>query len=580
MLIVTSVILALMPQGSFAEIGGPEPQLSRLSFTSSLPQPDVLWSYKVDHDITDVAVGELNGDGKQDVAAIDFRPFDATLFALRGEGNGSGNGSTLWTKTFDGFSVAVGDIDGDGLNEVISHQYPATIAAFENDGTPKWQYSTGGEVKDIEIGDIDGNGKKDVVACNNFNGPGAVYAIDGITGLNIPNWPVVNVGEEYMDVAVGQLDGVGGMDVAAIGSGQPNSLFAYSSTGALLWSRNISGRTLEIGDVNGDGANEVVAGTDDGRVLVYKGTNGNLLYTFSPVVSSPVTDVELGDLDGNPANGVEVACIYSGSPTPDTLFAVDIDNPSKQIMWSYDMSWDTPYYGESLAIGDVDRDYKNEVIACSSVVDHGVYAFDGLDNNGDGIGDLVWSPYMLSGSGLIITDLEIGDLDGDGDNDVVVGTSKFQQPDTTWSSLIIALTARENKAVTATGTAYFDSDPSTLENLVPINENTLPSAGKPNWNYANGFFSFDIAGLHNGETATITVTLPVNAPVGTKWVKYQNGQWLVLPIGDDDGDNIITFQLKDGGTGDEDGTANGRIVDRGSGFSPSGNTRNIKVLRY
>ena len=37
--------------------------------------------------------------------------------------------------------------------------------------------------------------------------------------------------------------------------------------------------------------------------------------------------------------------------------------------------------------------------------------------------------------------------------------------------------------------------------------------------------------------------------------------WDSMPVGDDDGDNVITITKTDGGTGDADGTENGTITD-------------------
>jgi hypothetical protein len=175
-----------------------------------------------------------------------------------------------------------------------------------------------------------------------------------------------------------------------------------------------------------------------------------------------------------------------------------------------------------------------------------------------------------------ITDVAIGDLSGDGKKEVVFGT-KATEPGGSLIPVqfpggisdtngVYAIGAVDSKTTTATGTgtAYFDSDPSELGNLSTIREADLPAAGKPQYTYPQGFFSFNITGLNNGQTCTVTVTLPTNAPVGTKWVKFQNGAWTVLPIGDDDGDNIITFQVTDGGTGDADGTQNGTIVEPGA----------------
>jgi len=138
----------------------------------------------------------------------------------------------------------------------------------------------------------------------------------------------------------------------------------------------------------------------------------------------------------------------------------------------------------------------------------------------------------------------------------------------------------ENKDETATGTgpAYFDSDPSTLRNLTAVAEGTLPPEGKPNLVFPHGFFSFNIT-LPPGHTnATVTITYPENIPVGAQYRKYgpngstnnpQPERWYQILIGDDDGDNVITIQLTDGGIGDDDGAANGVIVDQGAIGNPA-----------
>jgi hypothetical protein len=52
--------------------------------------------------------------------------------------------------------------------------------------------------------------------------------------------------------------------------------------------------------------------------------------------------------------------------------------------------------------------------------------------------------------------------------------------------------------------------------------------------------------------------------MGAKWWKYRDGRWYSLPIGSDNGDNIITITLTDGVfPGDADGAVNGQITDPG-----------------
>jgi hypothetical protein len=141
--------------------------------------------------------------------------------------------------------------------------------------------------------------------------------------------------------------------------------------------------------------------------------------------------------------------------------------------------------------------------------------------------------------------------------------------DTVWVNCTPPGTPMET--ATGSGTAYFATDAETIESLVAINESTLPEEGKPALVFPHGFFSFNITGLALGQTVVVTITLPDNVPVGTAYWKYHasEGGWIQIPMGSDDGDNVITITLVDGGLGDDDGTADGVIVDQGGPGIPN-----------
>ena len=128
------------------------------------------------------------------------------------------------------------------------------------------------------------------------------------------------------------------------------------------------------------------------------------------------------------------------------------------------------------------------------------------------------------------------------------------------------------ETATGTGSATLSTSGGYFSYVSAVNESFLPSESKPDFIFPHGFFSFNIAGLSYGDNVTVTIELPNDLPTNSQYWKYgQNGsninpqpeRWYQIPMGSNDGDNMITIQLTDGGVGDDDGIANGVIVDQG-----------------
>jgi hypothetical protein len=388
---------------------------------AAYPAPEVAWHFTEHYgDATDLAVGDLTGNGVADVAFVDDQIFD-TAFALYGN-----NGTEYWNNIYvSGYSIAIGDVDGDTRNEVVAggRKYGENepgITVFEDDGTVKFFYNTHSEyVKDIELGDLDGDEVADIVACNN-EAYGWIYAINGTTGANLTGWPR-GLPDSLEDIALGNLDDNPGLDVAAISRSTGGTLYVFNSTGALMWiNETVTGRSVEIGDVDGDTEEEVVIGDYlSWNVLVYDGDTDALEYAFPTNYRNP-TEVELGDLDGDTSD-LEIAVI-TGEPPDASLFALAVNSGQLNELWNFSIEWEPMYYGEGLAIGDIDGDGRNEVVAASTPsgldISCRVWAFEGLD------GDVVWMYELGPYSGARANDLELGDVDGDGDLDVLVATNQ------------------------------------------------------------------------------------------------------------------------------------------------------------
>ena len=146
------------------------------------------------------------------------------------------------------------------------------------------------------------------------------------------------------------------------------------------------------------------------------------------------------------------------------------------------------------------------------------------------------------------------DLDGDGTGDVCDDTVN-DLPTSTGSGL----------ATLQTSAGYF-SAAAGVGNPSP--------ADAPNLDFPHGFFNFTIEGLAAGGTVEVTITLPSDMPTDTQYWKYgptaanPANHWYQIPMGDNDGDNVITIAITDGGDGDDDLTANGSITEPGGPGQP------------
>jgi hypothetical protein len=116
-----------------------------------------------------------------------------------------------------------------------------------------------------------------------------------------------------------------------------------------------------------------------------------------------------------------------------------------------------------------------------------------------------------------------------------------------------------------TGVATFSINTGNLATLSALSQAQLAYQGVPPAYFPHGFFTFNINTITPGATVTVTITLPSALPPGSQYWKCINGNWVDCTslLGSNDGDNIITLTITDGGLGDADGVANGVIVDPG-----------------
>ncbi len=196
-----------------------------------------------------------------------------------------------------GVNVAVGDLDGNGVDEILTGPGPGPmygphVRCFNAGGTPVsgvnfLAYGTNKYGVNVACGDLDGDGFEEIVT---GAGPGAVFgphvrAFNSDGGASVSPVPGVSYFaygtlKWGVNVAAGDIDG-DGFDEIVTGAG-PGAVFgphvrgwnvdggaaaAISSVSYFAYGTNLYGVKVACGDVDGDGIDEIVTGPGPGAVF-------------------------------------------------------------------------------------------------------------------------------------------------------------------------------------------------------------------------------------------------------------------------------------------------------------------------
>lgn len=153
-------------------------------------------------------------------------------------------------------NIAVGDIDADGLIEIVGPKFGGGLIAFENDGTRKWSIDlpTGWNIGGPSIADIDGDGSPEIVLGNRVVSNTGTIRWTGTGGFSIggshPNGSLS---------IVANIDNVGSPEVIVGAS-------VYDSSGQLRWVNSAVGDGFTaVGNFDADATAEIVV-VGNGRV--------------------------------------------------------------------------------------------------------------------------------------------------------------------------------------------------------------------------------------------------------------------------------------------------------------------------
>ncbi len=255
-----------------------------------------------------VAVGDLNADGKPDLATADWT--SSTVSVLIGTGNGDFEKRSSYPTARHPSDIAVADLDGDGDADVaaLSHDRAGTVAVFLNDGTGRivrtGTHSTGPDGYGIAAADLDGDGAVDLATAHYNRSHLLVLAGTGggrfIVGHS-------SNGPKATDVAIADLNGDGKADLA-LAAGPSRSLVIRFGLGDGSFGAPTAHRSgpdpygIALADFNHDAALDIaVANYGDASVSVFLATGGGSFGTRTryPMGEWDSDAVVAADFDGD-----------------------------------------------------------------------------------------------------------------------------------------------------------------------------------------------------------------------------------------------------------------------------------------
>jgi hypothetical protein len=282
---------------------------------------------------TELEVSDINGDGLQDLVSI-----DSAVRLLVGAESGSTHVSTVnitsgleesyaerWPGSTAGIRVALGDFDGDGVEETVTASGgDVTINSYTMG--QQWNPFGGGASASITTGDFDGDGKTDL-AVSEWTTTVADSVVKIYLGSDLANsnaTPVATVTgfagyKGGLNIAAGDYDGDGKGDltIATAGVGPGGAVITYKGNGNGTFGSTLAsfypytsgyqgGITVAMGDVDEDGKADIITGTGElqpAHVKVYsQGSEIRNFYAFenSPGVASYVgINVAAADVNGD-----------------------------------------------------------------------------------------------------------------------------------------------------------------------------------------------------------------------------------------------------------------------------------------
>ena len=374
----------------------------------------------------------------------------------------SGDGSTVhWTANVSGAAPAtpaIGDLDGDGVPEVVTGGGYGFTALRGPTGTVYWKstasLSSNGMCGGVAIHDLDGDGDPEVIQGNLIlNGQTGALRGSGSQGIGA-------FGGFYSMGVAADIDQDGDMEVVV-----GNAL--YDADGTTIWQNGQQDGFVAVGNFDSDEYGEIVV-TENGRVRL-QDHDGTVLWSGSYTTSriGPPTVADF-DGDGEPEIGVAGMNAY---------IVVEGDGS---------LLWKMPTQDQSSgvtgsAVFDFEGDGAAEAVYADEVT---VWVFDGATGT-------VKMAYTQHSSATCTEYPTIADVDNDGHAEIVFVSDVYTKSHT---GITVIGDADDSWMP---GTQIWNQHAYWITNVDQVGA-AIPQVPDTNWHTYNNFRSGDMAAGSGG----------------------------------------------------------------------------------
>ncbi len=273
-----------------------------------------------------LAIGDVNNDGWRDVIAGNMNGQRSRIYTNNRTANPFNGvaGRDLTTSPYSTFAVALADVNGDtNLDLIMGNGSGGTAKSLLllNNGsadpfsgvTPLIINTNSQDTRAVAVADVNGDNRPDVIL-GNFNDRVRLYTNNGTANpyTNVASTDISTDTGPNRALVVGDVNGDGKRDVIVGRNGQTIRLYLNNGTGNPfngVTGSDISSDTnattsLALGDVNGDGKPDLIAGNENQRNRVY--LNNGTINPFNGVTgldvsldALPTLAVALADFNGD-----------------------------------------------------------------------------------------------------------------------------------------------------------------------------------------------------------------------------------------------------------------------------------------